>query len=403
MNYLNSTFEVDCIIQKIEKQENNYFVKIVTEDDRDLSFQIVEEDQELNFKNIYSTFPLWHKEEVLMNVLASILCSEQRRYWDKWIPEKVYIYNRKKLDSEELDLRYRFIKNLPQIEDWIVQLNNSESTKDTYRWSIRIFLRYCIENGATLNNFGIGDVQGFFKQLEKKKSEYYVEKTYYALLKYIRNNRPELEKFYKDMVIIASPVNLLEQAPKSLSRVKVNEMFRKLEEPLYTAQGKCNQMRYFEALRNLTITHILFDVGLRLSEVTNLNMEDIELGKTAKSSKLRIIGKGNKVRYLPLGKNSRKWLEEYLSERKLLLEAKEVNIEAAFISNQMKRISTRSIYRIFEKFDTNPHAARHTLLTKLVRNGNDLVTVKEIAGHSNINTTARYSKPTFEELADIIE
>src|SRR5690606_9018184 len=119
---------------------------------------------------------------------------------------------------------------------WIVQLNNSESTKDTYRWSMRIFLRYCIENGATLNNFGIGDVQGFFKQLEKKKSEYYVEKTYYALLKYIRDNRPELENFYKDMVIIASPVNLLEQAPKSLGRVKVNEMFRKLEEPLYTAQ-----------------------------------------------------------------------------------------------------------------------------------------------------------------------
>jgi len=403
VNYLNSTFEVDCIIQKIEKQENNYFVKIVTEDDRDLSFQIVEEDQELIFKNIYSTFPLWHKEEVLMNVLASILCSEQRRYWDKWIPEKMYIYNRKKLDSEEFDLRYRFIKDLPQIEDWIVQLNNSESTKDTYRWSMRIFLRYCIENGATLNNFGIGDVQGFFKRLEKKKSEYYVEKTYYALLKYIRDNRPELEKFYKDMVIIASPVNLLEQAPKSLSRVKVNEMFRKLEEPLYTAQGKGNQMRYFEALRNLTITHILFDVGLRLSEITNLNMENIELGKTAKSSKLRIIGKGNKIRYLPLGKNSRKWLEEYLSERKLLLEAKEVDVEAVFISNQMKRISTRSIYRIFEKFDTNPHAARHTLLTKLVRNGNDLVTVKEIAGHSNINTTARYSKPTFEELADIIE
>src|SRR5690606_7071373 len=220
--------------------ENNYFVKIVTEDDRDLSFQIVEEDQELNFKNIYSTFPLWHKEEVLMNVLASILCSEQRRYWDKWIPEKVYIYNRKKLDSEELDLRYRFIKNLPQIEDWIVQLNNRESTKDTYRWSIRIFLRDCIENGATLNNFGIGEVQGFFKQLEKKKSEYYVEKTYYALLKYIRDKRPELEKFYKDMDIIASPMNLLEQAPNYLNRVKVNEMFRKLEEPLYTAQGKGN-------------------------------------------------------------------------------------------------------------------------------------------------------------------
>lgn len=100
---------------------------------------------------------------------------------------------------------------------------------------------------------------------------------------------------------------------------------------------------------------------------------------------------------------SRIWLEEYFSEREALLKAKKTDLSAVFITNQMRRISTRSIYRIYEKFDTHPHAARHTLLTKLVRRGNDLVTVKEIAGHSNINTTARYSKPTFEELADLLD
>lgn len=205
------------------------------------------------------------------------------------------------------------------------------------------------------------------------------------------------------MIVIATPENLLEHAPKSINQIKVNEMFRKLESPLYTAQGKGNQMRYFETLRNLAITHILYDVGLRLSEIAHLNMGDIELGKTAKSSKLRIIGKRNKIRYLPLGQNSRRWLGEYLSERKLVLKNKEMDLDAVFISNQMRRISTRTIYRIFEKFDSHTHAARHTLLTKLVRKGNDLVTVKEIAGHSNINTTARYSKPTFEELAEVLE
>lgn len=58
---------------------------------------------------------------------------------------------------------------------------------------------------------------------------------YYALLRYIKDNRSELEKFYKEMVIIATPENLLEQAPKSLSKIKVNEIFRELEAPLYTA------------------------------------------------------------------------------------------------------------------------------------------------------------------------
>lgn len=399
---MKATFEVECIIQEIKKRDNIYLVKISTEDDRDLSFRITEEDEELHFDAIYSRFKLWHKEEVLMNVLSSILCSEQRHYWDKFIPEKDYIYNRKKLDQEVLDLRYKFIKNLPLIDAWIAQLTNSQSTKDTYRRSMRVFLQYCILNGATLKNFGIGDIQGFFKELEKK-SEYYAEKMYYALLQYIKENRPELEQFYKDMVLIATPENLLEQAPKSMSQIKVNEIFRKLELPLFTAQGRGNQIRYYEALRNLTIVHILFDVGLRVSELTNLDIEDIELGKTAKSSKLRIKGKRNKIRYLPLGKNSRKWLEEYLEERKFLLKNKGIEIQAVFISNQMKRISTRSIYRIFEKFDSHPHEARHTLLTKLVRRGNDLVTVKEIAGHSNINTTTRYSKPTFEELGDVLD
>lgn len=398
---MKATFEVECIIQEIEKRDDVYFVRIVTEDDRDLSFRITE-DKELHFDAIYSRFKLWHKEEVLMNVLASILCSEQRHYWDKFIPEKFYIYNRKKLDLDELDLRYKFIKNLPQIDSWIAQLTNSFSTKDTYRRSMRVFLQYCIFNGTTLNSFGIRDIQDFFKQLENK-SEYYAEKIYYALLRYIKDNRPELENFYKDMVIIATPGNLLEQAPKSIGQIKVNEIFRKLESPLYTAQGRGNQMRYFEALRNLTIAHILFDVGLRLSELSNLDIRDIELGRTAKSSKLRIKGKGNKIRHLPLGKNSRIWLEEYLSERELLLKKKKIELQALFISNQMKRVSTRSIYRIFEKFDSHPHAARHTLLTKLVRRGNDIVTVKEIAGHSNINTTARYSKPTFDELGDVLD
>lgn len=91
-------------------------------------------------------------------------------------------------------------------------------------------------NGATLKNFGIRDIQRFFKEVEAEKSEYYVEKMYYALSQYIKDNRPELEKFYKEMVVVATPENLLEQAPKSMSQIKVNEMFRKLEAPLYTAQ-----------------------------------------------------------------------------------------------------------------------------------------------------------------------
>lgn len=398
---MKNTFEVECYIQNIKQEGSFYQVEIETEDNRILILEMEEKENELLIQNVFSPrFRMWHKEEIIKNVLGWILFSEQRRYWDQFIPEKDYIY-KKKLDLEELYFRYRFIHSLPEIEKWLSKLHKSESTKDTYRRCLRIFLKYCIQNGATLTNFGITDVQNFFRELEKK-SEFYVEKVYFALLQFVKYQRPELEKFFKEMVSIPAPPKLLEYAPKALEQNKVNEILRKLEDPLFAARGKGTKMRYFEALRNLTIAHLLFDTGLRLSELTNLNVDDIELGKTTKTSKIRIKGKRNKVRYIPIPNNSRKWLEEYLNEREWLLKEKNVEIDAVFISNQLKRISTRTVYRIFEKFDTHPHATRHTLLTKLVRKGVDLVTVKKIAGHANINTTSRYSKPTFEELASVL-
>ena len=399
---MKTTFEVACVIENIQQEEDRYVIQLLTDDDREVELILVETEEDLEINSITSPSKLWHKEQVLLNLLAGILHSEQRHYWKQHLPAKTLLYNRKKLDMESLAARYQFIQSLPAIEAWLADLGTgSTSTKDTYRRSLRVFLTYCVANGASLQNFGIADIQAFFKQ-QAGKSEYYVEKLYFALWKYIQAQRPELEKFYKEMVTVPKTADLLEHAPKALEMVRVNDMIRKLEIPLYAAKGKNNTMRYFEALRNLTITHLLFDIGLRLSELANLDVTDIELGKTAKSSRIRIKGKRNKIRYTALGANSRKWLEEYLNEREVLLREKGVQLEAVFISNQLNRMATRSIYRIFEHFDTHPHAARHTLLTKLVRNGNDLVTVKEIAGHSNINTTTRYSKPTLDEIGDIL-
>ncbi|MGG3641519.1 tyrosine-type recombinase/integrase [Bacillus gobiensis] len=400
---MKKTFEVECFIHEIEKKDHVYFVQIETMDDRNLHLRLLETEDELVIEDVVSSFRIWHKEQVVRNVLAWILFSEQKTYWLKFIPEKPYIYNRKKLDTDDLFLRYLFIKNLPQIDRWVTSLRKSESTKDTYRRSLRVFLQYCVKKGTDLKHFGITDVQDFFKIIEKTKSEYYVEKLYFAISQYIKHQRSELETFFKEMVVVATPENLLEKAPLSLTQTKVNEMFRKLEAPIFASEGKGNKMRYFEALRNITIATLFFEIGLRLSELTSLNMDDLEMGKSTKTSKLRIRGKRNKIRYIPIPTNSRHWLNRYLFERKNLLTEKNTDLEALFISNQVKRMSQRSIYRIFDKFDIHPHQARHTLLTKLLKDGNDIVTVQQIAGHSNINTTSRYTKSTLEELGEALD
>jgi integrase/recombinase XerD len=76
---------------------------------------------------------------------------------------------------------------------------------------------------------------------------------------------------------------------------------------------------------------------------------------------------------------------------------------AVFLSNYKKRISARSVQRIFKKYDVHPHQLRHTYCRELVSAGIDISTVADLAGHTDINITRRYSKPSVIELEEAIE
>ncbi len=163
-------------------------------------------------------------------------------------------------------------------------------------------------------------------------------------------------------------------------------------------------------IRDQTILEILYSSGLRLQEVVNLKMADLDLSR----GYLRVFGKGSKERMVPLGEVACRILLRYLNEvRPELL--KNNNREMAFQNNVFlnykgTRLSGRSIQRLVLKYlkklvilkrNITPHTFRHTFATHLLENGADLRVVQELLGHVDISTTQIYTHVTKERIRSV--
>lgn len=153
----------------------------------------------------------------------------------------------------------------------------------------------------------------------------------------------------------------------------------------------------WQGKRDIAILMLMYGAGLRISEVLNLNFEDIPTGDT-----LRITGKGNKQREVPILPAIKKVLKEYLAECPYIKEngyGKDKD-SPLFISATGKRLA----YSVFNKQIRNlrgylglpesatPHAFRHSFATHLLEGGGDLRTIQELLGHASLSTTQRYTK-----------
>lgn len=157
-------------------------------------------------------------------------------------------------------------------------------------------------------------------------------------------------------------------------------------------------------LRDITMIELMYSSGLRLSELVGLNISDIDRSNQT----IRVIGKGNKMRELPVGSMAWKALDLWLKNRSGL--AKE-NVDAVFVSQRGTRISQRSVQARFAKLgiqqDLNqrlhPHMLRHSFASHLLESSGDLRAVQELLGHANISTTQIYTHLDFQHLANVYD
>ncbi|WP_100643510.1 tyrosine recombinase XerC [Alteromonas facilis] len=156
-------------------------------------------------------------------------------------------------------------------------------------------------------------------------------------------------------------------------------------------------------VRDLAMFELMYGCGLRLSELTDLNLQDIQPDHT-----LRVTGKGSKQRILPIGKKAREALSRWLKLRATFAHA---DAKAVFLSKQQKRISNRQVANrlnriaIQQGLDSavNPHKLRHSFATHVLESSGDLRAVQELLGHANLSTTQVYTHLDFQHLAAVYD
>lgn len=159
--------------------------------------------------------------------------------------------------------------------------------------------------------------------------------------------------------------------------------------------------------RDRAIIYILTYAGLRVEELSNLKITDIDLDL----KKIRIIGKETKVRTIPMSNFLYNEVLEWLQFRSKISKGKEIVTQSpyAFYSQRSEKFSIRGIQAMIENYSTSgkkitPHMFRHTFCKWMLKaTNNDIEKVRRLAGHSHISTTIRYLKNSYEELTDAVE
>jgi integrase/recombinase XerD len=211
-----------------------------------------------------------------------------------------------------------------------------------------------------------------------------------------------LRSFYKFLVIekrchknpwvqVNNPIKL----KKILVVLRIEEVEKFLESVPYSTALE---------IRDRAMLEILYSCGLRVSEIVNLKMQNIDLDEEL----LRFIGKGDKERIVPIGEKALSFLKKYLKTSRFKIK-KEFRSDYIFLNRSGKRITRQGFWKILKKYakkinmDKNlyPHIFRHSFATHMLQRGADIRTVQELLGHSNISTTEIYASLDKEHIKDI--
>ena len=174
--------------------------------------------------------------------------------------------------------------------------------------------------------------------------------------------------------------------PQILSEKQV---FKLLEQPISFENN--SDKPDFKQIRDLLILELLYATGLRVSELININYEDINFSNAS----VKVLGKGSKHRHVPIGRKTLKLLIEF---RDLFVKDSS-SLAPLIINKNGKRLSVRSVQILLKKYlshaelptNITPHKIRHSFATHLLNNGADLRAVQELLGHSSLSTTQVYT------------
>ncbi len=292
-------------------------------------------------------------------------------------------------------------KNHQDISNFLKYLSSekqySQYTIEAYQRDIFQFFEFYNYGESTkdrkVENISKNDVRDFISSLIRygmsKKS---VERKIAALKSFFRY-------LNKQNLIHSNPVSGIalpkqeKVLPKFLQEYEISAVFKKID------------MESPSGIRDRAIIELFYSTGIRLSELSGLNIHDINLN----AGTVRVKGKGSKQRIVPVGKLALKVVKKYITNKEELFKVKDAN--ALFLNRYGKRISNRGIQlrvnkwltMVSEKKGLSPHILRHTFATHLLDRGADLQAVRELLGHSSLSTTQVYTHLSTSRLKKVYE
>lgn len=267
----------------------------------------------------------------------------------------------------------------------------SSNTIISYRNDLNLFNIFLVENN--IKNVDYQTIRLYLNFLYEKK---YSNR---AIARHISSLRSFFKYMKKQNIIEDNPMLLISNPKQEKKLPKVvfdNELEKLLATPdINTPIG----------LRDALILEMLYSTGVRVSELVNIKIKDINLN----GREIRILGKGNKERIVLYGTKCSDLIKNYLDKsRDKFINEKHIN-DYLILSKTGKQINTREIRNIIDKVskDANlkihlsPHVLRHTFATDMLNNGADLKSVQQLLGHESLSTTTIYTHVSNERLRKV--
>ncbi|HOK08760.1 MAG TPA: tyrosine recombinase [Candidatus Hydrogenedens sp.] len=263
----------------------------------------------------------------------------------------------------------------------------SENTLDTYKRNLLSFLDFLYEKHINgLEKVDSALILEYLLNLQKRGLS----------TRSIAQHLSTLRGFYRflcdEQIVDTNPIDVIDtphlsqKLPHFMTEGEIEQIFKVAET---TKKNK---------ERDLAILELFYSCGLRISELSKISIQDIVFNEGL----LRVRGKGDKVRIVPLGSKAISRLQEWLSVRN----TGNVKTTCIFVSRSGKQMGRTTLWRIVKQYamlaglskKVTPHTFRHTFATHLLNRGADLRVVQELLGHSNISTTQIYTHVSVERI-----
>lgn len=265
-----------------------------------------------------------------------------------------------------------YVQDVDKLFQFIEIYNTNLSIKSVTRAELKSFVTWIAELGMLPSSQSrvISGIKIFFS---------------YLLLEGIIETDPS--------TLIQSP-KLSRKLPDTLNIHEINRIITAIDHSSPTG------------MRDKAMLEVLYGCGLRVSELSELRISAVH----AENEYIRIIGKGNKERIIPIGQIALKYISIYLNEVRVHLDIKKGHEDYLFLSRLGKRLSRISVFNIIKTLtaaagiqkNVSPHTFRHSFATHLIEGGADLRAVQEMLGHASITTTEIYTHLDRDYLRSII-